>query len=112
MLYLRLKLLLYRFYSSELWSKWDIVAADNTEFLAKHKKKCDEILGSIPGEERVAMMKFLAMKIKYLQRKSASRMNKKDRQWVDARLFQALLEHNQVKAVHERMKIKQKLAKK
>lgn len=101
LLYIRLKLFLYRLYTGEMWHAWDVVAADKEEYMKKHKVECEEVIRGIPVKDRELFLQLLKMKAQYLQRESTSRLDKKDRVWTDARLFQTLLLHAQIDIVQK-----------
>lgn len=71
------------------------------EMKLKHRKECDDLMLSLGAEERMIIMSWMKKKIDYLVY-----MNTKDKtDEMQHRLFQALLEHNQILSIHEAAKL-------
>ena len=101
----RLQLLLKGYDLTKGIEFWMFSSLNEDNKKIQHHKDCNRLLLKLQPEERTIIMDWMKKKIDYLVYQ-----NTKDKTDVmQARLFQALLEHNQIKAVHEAAQMKSEI---
>ena len=98
-LWLRMKSVMHKMYTDELWTRWKVPFSSDKNFQVSHKEECDAIIGRIPTQYRDAFINFLEKKQMYLLRELPGTTDGASSTITKARLFQTTLIKQQIEAV-------------